>query len=268
MLLSMKTHKLWFIVLMLVSVLALAACGGADVEPEEEEVEEEEGEPEEVDEEEEEDSLPTISGDVLLDPANASDADSEVLNELLYDTLTVATADGLEAGLAASWFPSDDELDWIFELRSNAVFHDGTPIDADAVVENFNRWFDPSDPLHGTGNYLAWEEAFGGFLGEDDSDGVALSTFDGIEKADTVTIVMHLTRPEPDLPLILADTAFSIVNPAAIEADVNSYGTQDSEIVGSGAYELESWGDAELELSTFDAYYGDAPDAAQVYAIE
>ncbi len=259
-----KLRPLWMLTL-LITAIALAACGGADVEPEEEEVEEEA--PEDTEEVEEE-VQPTISGDILLDPANADDAASETINELLYDTLVESTATGLQPGIASSWIVSDDELDWIISLRGNAVFHDGSPIDADAVVANFNRWFDPSDPLHGNADYLAWEEAFGGFLGEDDSDGVDLSTFDGVEKVDETTVVLHLTRPEPDMLELISDTAFSIVNPAAIEADVNGYGLQGSDISGSGAYQLEAWNNDELVLAEFASYYATVPEAPDTYTLE
>lgn len=262
-----KTPVFWLVV-MLASVMVLTACGGGG-QPEDEEVEEEpEEQPEEADEEPEEAPVVTISGDILLDPANASGDDAEQINVLVYDTLIVDGEDGIEPGLAIDWLPSEDELDWIFTLRSNAVFHDGTPVDADAVLANFNRWFDPDDPLRGGGDYVTWEASFGGFLGEDDPDGVPFSSFDGIEKVDATTVLIHLTRPEPDLTALLSDPAFSIVNPAAIEANIDSYGTQDSNISGSGAYVIETWDDTSLELSEFEAYYGEAPAAAQSYVIE
>jgi peptide/nickel transport system substrate-binding protein len=41
--------------------------------------------------------------------------------------------------LAESWSLSDDRLTWRFVLRAGAKFHDGTPVDADAVVRSLER---------------------------------------------------------------------------------------------------------------------------------
>jgi len=71
-------------------------------------------------------------------------------------------------GLAESWEASEDGLEWTFHLREGVKFHDGTDFNADAVLVNWNRWWDPEDPLHvghtGTFTYFDW--FFGGFKGE------------------------------------------------------------------------------------------------------
>src|SRR5688572_23145082 len=59
-------------------------------------------------------------------------------------------------GLAESWTVSEDGLDYVFQLKTGAVFSDNTPVNADAVAANFNRWFDPNDPARGSGSYEAW----------------------------------------------------------------------------------------------------------------
>lgn len=71
-------------------------------------------------------------------------------------------------GLAESWEVSDDGLEWTFYLREGVTFHDGTDFDADAVVVNWNRWWDPEDPLHvgHTGAFFYFTYFFGGFKGE------------------------------------------------------------------------------------------------------
>ena len=116
--------------------------------------------------------------------------------------------------LAASWTVSEDGLDYIFELRSGAVFTDGTPVNADAVVANFNHWFDPQDPTNG---YAPWAAAFGGFKGETDDSGKPKSSFDGAEKVDNFTVLIHLNRPFSDLLTTLAQPDFVIVSPASFK---------------------------------------------------
>ena len=71
-------------------------------------------------------------------------------------------------GLAESWEMSEDGLEWTFDLRQGVKFHDGTDFNADAVVINWIRWWDPEDPLHignqGLFTYFKW--FFGGLKGD------------------------------------------------------------------------------------------------------
>jgi len=116
--------------------------------------------------------------------------------------------------LAASWTVSEDGLDYIFQLKTGAVFADGTPVNADAVVANFNHWFDPKDPANG---YAPWAAAFGGFKGETDDSGKPKSSFDGAEKVDNFTVLIHLNRPFGELLATLAQPDFVIVSPAMLK---------------------------------------------------
>src|SRR6266851_2044783 len=55
------------------------------------------------------------------------------------------TPDGKFVGDAAdSWQTSSDGLLYTFKLRKNVLFHDGTPVDADAVKFNIERLRDPA----------------------------------------------------------------------------------------------------------------------------
>ena len=53
----------------------------------------------------------------------------------LAETLVNANAEGqLTPGLATEWLASDDGLSWTFALREGVIFHDGTAMTADTVV--------------------------------------------------------------------------------------------------------------------------------------
>lgn len=55
------------------------------------------------------------------------------------------TPDGKLVGdVAESWTVSPDSLHYTFKLRRNAVFHDGTPVDAAAVKFSIDRLRDPA----------------------------------------------------------------------------------------------------------------------------
>jgi ABC-type transport system substrate-binding protein len=45
--------------------------------------------------------------------------------------------------LATSWSVSKDQLTWTFHLKPGVSFSDGTPLNAQAVVDNFDYWTNP-----------------------------------------------------------------------------------------------------------------------------
>lgn len=196
------------------------------------------------------DALPTA---LLLDPANA-DEDSQEVNANIYETLVALAVD--EATV------SDDGLSYTFRLTQDVAFHDGTPFNADAVVSNFNRWYDPQDALRGVGEFAAWKAAFNGFKGELDDEGKAICLFDGVEKVDDYTVLVHLNRPDPDFLTKINNIAFGIASPAALSKDSSNYGTVKGSTAGTGPYKLGAWTDQGLTLEPNPVYRGDIPTQA------
>lgn len=200
-----------------------------------------------------------ISSAIVLDPATTEDTDSLLVSKYIYEGLVTLDESGnVQPAIASSWIVSDDQLDYIFEIRPNATFSDGTPITTDIIVNNFNRWFDPQSPLHGEGNYPTWLSLFLAFNGERDADDRAASLVDGIQKVDVNTVLIHLTRPVPEMLEYLAHPAFSILHPDALSS--SGYGTQDSTIISSGAYIVSSWDDSGLTLSPNPNYWNPVTD--------
>ncbi len=196
----------------------------------------------------------TISKDVLLDPANATDADSLLVINYIYEGLFKVEGDEIVPALAESYTIANDGLDYIIVLRSNITFHDGSALNADAVIANFERWFDTANPAHGSGAFAAWASVFGGFKGETGEGGVAKSNFDGIEKVDEFTVLVHLNTPDTLFLAKLVNPAFHIVSPAAFGED---FGTSAGTVSGTGRYQLTAWSDSSLTLEPFAGYWGE-----------
>ena len=81
-------------------------------------------------------------GDSLtLDPVLVLDGESAKVCDMLYDTLIQYREDttDIEPALAEAWESSADGLVWTFHLRQGVQFHDGTPLNADAVVFSLTR---------------------------------------------------------------------------------------------------------------------------------
>ena len=271
----MRMRKTTQILVLIVTVIFLSACGGGEQDQngnngiESPVVEEPTPELEPV---EAPDTL-TISSDLQLDPAliPLDDEDSLSVSYYVYEGLVRKMDDGsIVPGIARSWEPAEDGLSFEFRLRSDAVFSDGTPIDADIITENFNRWFDPEHPLHGPDNdvYEAWLEYFKGFRNEVDANDKPLSLFDGIEKVDNLTVLIHIYKPMPDFLEIISLPYFSILNPETLEAEGENYGTSADSVVGSGPYVIEDWSGEALTLSPSESYWGPQPQDDIVFTFE
>jgi ABC-type transport system substrate-binding protein len=204
-------------------------------------------------------SMPTVTRALKLDPAITQDADSLLISGYIYEGLVSLNSKGEpQAALATRWEISDDGLDYIFYLRPDVKFHDGSLLTADVVLANFNRWFDAKDPLRGKGNYAAWLEAFKGYRGELADNGTPKSNFDGIEKVDNLTVLIHLSRQEPDLIKILAQPAFAIIQTGSLAVQGENYGTSQGSAIGTGPYQVGAWTDEGLLLFPHAGYWGTA----------
>lgn len=182
---------------------------------------------------------------VGLDAAHEEDGESFKVAELIFDTLVQyqqASTD-IEPGLATEWESSPDGLVWTFHLREGVLFHDGTPVDAEAVVFSFERQYDPAHPYHNVGGpYLYWTA-----LGLDEIIGK-------VSALDSKTVEVRLNRAYAPLLSALAVPAFSVVSPTALRqwgADFKSHP------VGSGPFKFVEWRrDDRLVLERNDDYWG------------
>ena len=59
----------------------------------------------------------------------------------------------VEPALAESWAISEDGKVYTFTLREGVQFHDGSALDAEAVVFNFERMLNDDHPYHNTGPF-------------------------------------------------------------------------------------------------------------------
>jgi len=86
-------------------------------------------------------TVATISEPLTFNLALARDAGSSGVLGYLFEGLTQTSwlNDEIEPLLAQSWERSDDGLRWVFHLRDDVQWHDGTPFTAHDVEFTFNR---------------------------------------------------------------------------------------------------------------------------------
>ncbi|CAN5697252.1 ABC transporter substrate-binding protein [soil metagenome] len=188
-----------------------------------------------------------VQSTVQLDPAVAGSngyGDIIPINENLYEGLTryrVGTSD-LEPALAESWDVSEDGLTYVFSIREGVLFHDGTPLTAEAVATNYLRQIDDTHPLHTEG--MTYVEILFGDVAS-------------VEATGELELTITLNRPIILLPTKLSLFAAGIASPTALETLGPDYSNGPA---GTGPYRFESWTkDVELVYVANEDYWGGRP---------
>ncbi|MDD3367468.1 MAG: ABC transporter substrate-binding protein [Lachnospiraceae bacterium] len=77
---------------------------------------------------------------VTLDPSSENSNGVMILKNV-YETLSYYNDETgeVEPALATSWTSNEDGTEWVFELRDDVTFHDGTQMTAKSVVDSINR---------------------------------------------------------------------------------------------------------------------------------
>jgi peptide/nickel transport system substrate-binding protein len=197
-----------------------------------------------------------------LDPALETSANSLAPASHILEGLT-AFEPGTTTpvpSLATSWEASEDGLEWTFNLREGVTFHDGTPFNADAVVFNFERWWDTDNEYNlGADQFIYWDYMFQGFKGDENS------VLADIEKVDDMTVKLILNRPNASLLNTLTMENFRFASPAAVMEQGETYGTAEGLAVGTGPFMVEEWvKEDHLTLLRNDNYWGEKPTLQRI----
>jgi peptide/nickel transport system substrate-binding protein len=145
----------------------------------------------------------------------------------IYETLFANDENMVLTPELATGYEQVSETEWEISLREDVTFHDGTPFDADAVVDSFER----------------------GVLDESNSRHTEYDFIESIDKKDDYTVT--ITTEEAYAPTIatLTDPVTSIVNP-----NVEDPGTEGG---GTGPFKLVEF-EPKVSLSMIrnDDYWG------------
>ncbi len=155
------------------------------------------------------------------------DGDARFVWSQIYETLVRLDPDlSLIPGLALSWETADNGKTWIFKLRENVRFHDGTPFTAEAVVYSY-----------GNRAYVANTKTL---------------PVEKVEAIDDYTIRFTCSGPVP-LPTYLTHIAWPVVSPTSLD-DGGGFGWP----IGTGPFKYESYSKGqEVTLTRNDNYWGD-----------
>lgn len=173
-----------------------------------------------------------------IDPAVGENYSINAALVSLYDALFILRGEEAVPNLVESWEVNDDATVWTFNLKQNAVFHDGSPVNAEAVVYSFNRMM----TIQGPPTYR-WA---------------------GIADANSATAIdeytVQFTLLQPFAPFLGTLTQLYVVNPAIVEANRGddfgqSYLRENA--AGSGPFRQGRWEIGNLyEFIAVQDYWG------------
>lgn len=172
-----------------------------------------------------------------LDPRVGLDAQSELIDELLFDDLCTRDEHfNVQPGLAERWETPDPET-YIFHLHPGVKFHDWRPLTSRDVKWTFDSLLQ--------GRIRSTKSAAYRFV-------------DHIDAPDDSTVVFHLKEPDTALLWNLSDGAIGIV-PYGSGEEMNAHP------IGSGPFRFVSAAqDKDVIIERNDDYWGNRPRLQRV----
>lgn len=160
-----------------------------------------------------------------LDPATGGAGSDHSILWTMYDTLVTWDYETLKPkpGMAKWSFP--DPKTMVLDITAGIKFHDGTPLDAEAVKFNLDR------------------------SRTDQRSNIKpdVSSIEAVEVTGPLQVTLKLKNPDTALPAILSDRAGMMVSPTNIKALGND---TDRKPVGAGPWKFVRWNDNEVIVVT------------------
>ncbi len=153
-----------------------------------------------------------------LDPHGTISLTASTVQSFIYDRLVYINLKGLPAGrLASGWTISPDQKVVTFKLRTGLKFHDGTPVNAQAVEFTFRRLLDPATASPARAQFKEVRE---------------------VRALDDTTVRFTLDKPFAPFFTNLSLSYAGIVSPTAVQRAGREFGRRP---VGSGPFKLDTW---------------------------
>jgi peptide/nickel transport system substrate-binding protein len=173
-----------------------------------------------------------------------------MMGNAVFDTLAAITPEGDTVPyLAESFTPNDDFTSWTVKIRPDILFHDGTPLNADAVIANFEA--QRAHPLVG----LAVKPFF--------------PETGATEKIDDMTVQFNLLDANAYFPATVSGQLGMVASPTWLTAAAADP-TLNQAPVGTGPFKFDSRSqDSVTRFVRNDAWWGGEVylDAVEFYPV-
>ncbi len=143
--------------------------------------------------------------------------------------------------LATSWKTTPDHLHWTFTLKPGVKFTNGEPLDAQAVVDNFEAWLNPEtiNPTVQT------------YIGE---------YFESAKVINPTTFELNLSKAYAPLLPVISQGYFGILSPSTYKGGAEAVC---NEPIGSGPFVIDKWTHGQNITFSRNENYDSAPQNAQ-----
>ncbi|UOQ90266.1 ABC transporter substrate-binding protein [Agromyces endophyticus] len=171
-----------------------------------------------------------------LDPVKAFNYPENTIISNLCESLFQLQPDfSVEPNLASSFTVSDDAKTYVFQIRDDVTFWDGTPMTTDDVVYSLNRHLDPAE-----GSYLA----------------SSFADVTSIEKTGDQEVTLTLSEPNTILDEELATNLGAVVQQQQREAAGENYGNPEAGVMCTGPFQVGEWKQGQsITLERYDDYW-------------
>lgn len=192
---------------------------------------------------------------IVLDPAMVDEGGSSRIVTQIVDSLVELELGTMEIvpSLAENFEVSADGLEITFSLRKGVKFHDGTEMDADAVVFSLARQHYTDHPYNQYGPWKQWSA--NNWPDKYNEDGTLKSTgiIKDILKVDDYTVKLVLNEPDATILMQLTGYYAGIISPTAYEKDPEGFKKHP---VGTGPFQFAKWvKDDYVAIERFDDYW-------------
>jgi oligopeptide transport system substrate-binding protein len=168
----------------------------------------------------------------LIDPSLITDVPSQYIMDDLFEGLTTLAPNGdVVPGTASRWDVSADGLTWVFHLRPEARWSDGSALSASDFVYAWRRTADPATRAE-------YAEALAPILhGLEIARGKLPPTELGATALDAHTLKVQLAAPTPYLPQLLTN-AYLVPQRASVIQRYGDDWTRPGNMVSNGPFLL------------------------------
>ena len=179
----------------------------------------------------------------IINPILTHSSISAMLKGIIFDGL-IKLNEEMEPvpNLALCWENSPDGITWIFHLRRDVKFHDGTELTAEDVKFTFDKINDPSI----NSPYIS-----------------IFKNFKVVNVKDRYTVEIHLKEPLPSLPFYLDVGILPkhlLVGKDLRKAEFNYHP------IGTGPFRMHNWSKDEIILKANEDYFKGKPYLNKVIA--
>ncbi|MBI4591759.1 MAG: ABC transporter substrate-binding protein [Candidatus Rokubacteria bacterium] len=172
-----------------------------------------------------------------LDPMNHQETPASNLAANIFDTLLERDQDLNIVPLLAESYRNVAPTTWEFKLRKGIKFHNGEPVDAEAVKFSLERLVDPKLKLRGATPFAPISQ---------------------VEIVDSHTVRIHTKAPWPILDTLMSAGQAAMLPPKYYREKDMAYVARNP--VGSGPFKFVRWvKDEQIELTANEQYWRGAP---------